>query len=588
MTASKRNRSRRVTVSTFLVFAVVAVFVARLVDVQVIRASTLTTDALGKRSIGETVSGDRGEILDADGTVLAGTVLRYDITAVPRFAAGATTTDSHGVTTTTSRSELVGKIAEATGGDAATMMTALTLDPTANYAVLVKGVGVDALNAVNALKISWVYPVRNSGRTYPRGAVAGNLVGFVGTDGAQAGLEYAYDSCLAGTDGTETYERGADGVKLPGSTVVSKKAVAGGTLMTTIDSDLQYLVQQSLATHAKELGAASATAVVVKVADGTLKAVADYPSVDPNDVDGTDANHLGSKAFTDLYEPGSTFKAMTAASLLDAGVATTASRATVPDHRYFPWGGVIGDAESHPVENLTLAGVLANSSNVGISLLGEKLTPKQRYEYMLKFGLGSTTDAKFPGEPTQALRPSSEWDHQTDYNSMFGQGVSATAIQTAGIYQTLANGGVRVPLSLVSGCRLPDGTVVDAPTTTGTRVVSRKAADDVVDMLENTIPEGTLRGMTPISGYNVAAKTGTAQVAKAGGGGYGSDFIISVAGIAPAEKPQYVVLVTFTKPTTKKTSFAASPAFREIISEVLETYRVRPSTTPRTDLPDTW
>ena len=588
MSQTVRSSRRRVTIAMVVVLALVLVFVVRLVDIQVVHANELSLQANDARSISTTTYGDRGEITDRNGTVLAGTVLRYNITAAPKYAVDHKVTAKDGTVSTETVKDDMAKVAAATGGDVDTMMAALEANKTADFAYLVKGVDVTAYRAVVKLGISYVYTERQTARTYPNGAVAGNLTGFVGTDGAQAGLELEYDKCLAGQNGSQTYERGADGVKLPGSTVTTTKAVAGGTLKTTLDENLQFLVQQDLATEAQKLGAVSATAVVMKSGDASLLAVADYPSVDPNDVSATNVANLGSKAFTDLYEPGSTFKGMTAASLIDAGLASPSTQATVPDRRVFSFGGSVSDAETHPVEHLTLAGVLADSSNVGITLLGDRMTPQKRYEYMLKFGLGRKTEVNFPGEPTAALKPASQWDAQTDENSMFGQGVAATAIQTASIYQTIANGGVREPVKLVESCTTSDGKVIDKPSTTGTRVVSKTAADDVVKMLENTIPEGTLKGLTPISGYNISAKTGTAQVADAPNGGYGSDYIVSVAGIAPSENPQYVVLVTFTKPTTLKTSFAAGPAFREIMSQVLENYRVTPSTTPAANIPDTW
>ncbi|AMM20722.1 hypothetical protein AX769_11935 [Frondihabitans sp. PAMC 28766] len=584
---STRSRRRRVSFVAAALLVVVAVFVVRLVDIQVVQADALNTDAVGKRSITTPVYGDRGKIVDTNGKVLADTVLRYDITAAPKFAQnGYSTTDASGKTVDYTIDQAVQQIAKATGGNAAAMLKALTANKDSLYANLQPGVDVNGYDAIEKLGISWLYPVRQTARTYPNGAVAGNLTGFLNSSGAQAGLEYEYNECLAGSDGSETYERGLDGVKLPGSTVTTKKAVDGGTLMTTIDEDLQYQMQQDLNEQVKALGATSGSVIVLKSSDGSILADADSDSVDPNDPGASKST--GAPTFQAQYEPGSVFKAMTAASLIDAGVASPASQAIVADRRTFSWGGVIGDAESHPVEHLTLAGILADSSNVGISYLGEKMSAQERYDYMLKFGLGKKSEVNFPQEVSGYLGNPKSWDKQTNYNSMFGQGVSATAIQVASIFQTLANGGVRMPVKLVKGCKLSNGTVIDTPSETGTRVVSQKAATDVVQMLENTIPEGTLKGMVPISGYNVSAKTGTAQIALPNGGGYGDDFVISVAGIAPSENPQYVVLVTFTKPTTLKTSFAAAPAFREIMSQVLETYRVKPSTVPATDLPDTW
>ncbi|MBE7163580.1 MAG: penicillin-binding protein 2, partial [Williamsia herbipolensis] len=316
----------------------------------------------------------------------------------------------------------------------------------------------------------------------------------------------------------------------------------------------------------------------------------DYPSVDPNDVDATtDRGAYGSRALTDTYEPGSTMKSAIAAALIDQGMASPTTQATVPYSRSFPWGGRITDAEFHDTEHLTLTGILRDSSNVGITELGERLTAQQRYDYMKKFGLFEPQSAiDFPGQPGMQYGDSPQWDQQTNINSMFGQGVSTTAMQIASVYQTLANHGVRVPLHIVDGCTTSDGKTIDAPDTQGTRVVSANAADQVVDMLQSVVTGGTLVSMKPISGYNVAAKTGTAEVAD-GANGYGSDRIISVAGMAPAEDPQYVVTVTFTKPGPgHRFSNSAAPAFRTLMSQVLEKYRVAPSTTEAKTYPSTW
>ncbi|MGY3260939.1 peptidoglycan D,D-transpeptidase FtsI family protein [Frigoribacterium sp. 2355] len=588
MKAAPRSRRLRATLAMALIIALVGVFVVRLADIQLVQAAELNEQSQNKREIVQTTYGDRGDITDVDGTVLAGSVTRYNITAAPAFATTAKVKGDDGTTTELTVDQVVERVAEITGGDAATMTEALTTDPEANFAYLVKGVDVDAFREVREMGVSWVYFQRQAARTYPNGAVAGNLTGFIGTDGPQAGLELSQDACLAGTDGSETYERGADGVQLPGSTVTTKKAVAGGTLRLTVDSDLQYMTQQALGEQAEAIGAESATAVVMKASDASLLAVADYPAVDPNDVNGTAVDDLGSKAFTYSYEPGSTFKAMTAAMLLDSGKADPATRATVPYSRTFPWGGEIHDATFHPTENLTLTGILRDSSNVGISLLGQALSAQQRHDYMVKFGLNDPTGVAFLGEPTTGIRPASQWDQQTSINTMFGQGVSTTAIHIASIYQTLANHGTRLPVNLVAGCTAPDGTVTDAPSAEGTSVVSPWAADTTVNMLEKVVSDGDLKDVLSIPGYRVAAKTGTAEVARSDGTGYGSDRIVSVAGIAPAENPQYVVVVTFTKPSTIKTSAAAAPTFNKIMSQVLEMYRVPPSTEPAPSLPETW
>jgi cell division protein FtsI (penicillin-binding protein 3) len=281
-------------------------------------------------------------------------------------------------------------------------------------------------------------------------------------------------------------------------------------------------------------------------------------------------------------------KALSASMLIDTGIANPTTPVTVPAAWTTPEGSKIHDAGFHAVEHLTLTGVLQQSSNVGISMLGIRVPEQVRYDYMQKFGLGQNTAVGFQGEEARGIPPLKNWDDQKKYDMLYGQGVSVTAMQLAGAYQAIANGGVRLPLTLVEGCTEPDGTVTELPPTTGVRVISDSSAKTVVNMLESVVTGGELGPVLRIPGYRVAAKSGTAQVALPNGGGYGNDMIVSLAGIAPAENPQYVVLVTYTKPAIMKSSAAAAPTFHKIMTQVLKTYRVPPSTTPSTSPPATW
>lgn len=587
---NSRKVKRRMTLAVFGLLAVISLFVGRLVDIQVVQADQLNKESADKRSIGLTTYGVRGDIVDTNGVALADSVERYDITASPKNSVSTTgtitrTIDDKKVVST--RDELIEELAAATGETAASIKASLDKDPDSDFAYVAKKTTLAVRTAVKALKIPWITTQMNADRTYPLGAVAGNLVGFIGTDGPQAGLELTADSCVASTNGTQTYERGADGVKLPGSTVTTKEAVNGGTLKLTIDSDFQWFVQQAIAEQADLIGADWATAVVVRVSDGHLMAVADYPSVDPNDVNGVDVGSLGSRAFSTPYEPGSTFKAMTAAMLIDAGKINQTTRVTAPPYLSVG-GGTIKDVFAHGTMQWTTTGVLINSSNIGISLLSEKLSAAKREKYMRAFGLGEKTAVDFNGESASPLRSSEDWDPITVKAVAFGQGVTATSVQVASIYQTLGNDGVKMPLTLVEGCEMPDGTVTDLPDTEGTQVVSKAAANDTVEMLENVVTQGSLTDALTIEGYNIAAKTGTAQVAKEDGTGYGSDRVVSVAGLISGDDPQYAVVVTYGNPTTIKTSAAAAPTFKKIMTQIIKTFRVTPSTESVPVLPETW
>lgn len=570
----------RISLAVLAIFAVVSVFVVRLVDIQVVQADELNAQSLSKRAQELVTYGVRGEIVDTNGAALASSVERYDINASPRSA--LTGPEVNGAVL-----EDLAKIAELTGQDATVMTASFMADPESDFLYLAKGVTLEVFQAVKELDIPWVYYDLRPSRTYPNGAIAGNLVGFIGTDGPQAGLEIGQDECLASENGSATYEKGEDGTRLPGSLVTTKEPKNGGTLRLTIDRDLQFYVQQRMAQAYSDLGAEWATAVVIRVSDGHLMAVADYPSVDPNNVDGVPNTALGSRAFSWAYEPGSTMKAVTAASLLDAGVVTPTSQVTAPGRLYLSDGGFIKDSFAHDDLRYTLTGALVFSSNTAVSLFSDSLSAQKRFDYMEAFGLNRETEVEFFGESEGLVHPASQWDERTNYAVQFGQGMTVTSVQMASIYQTLGNGGVRMPVTLVEACEWPDGTVTQLPSTEGTRVVSESAADQTVEMLEKVVTDGWASADLTIPGYRVAAKSGTAEVAD-DSGGYGDAAVISFAGMAPAEDPQYAVVVTAGIPTSVYSSGAIATTFHDVMAQTLTTFRVTPSTEPAPDIPLTW
>ncbi len=590
MIAVRRTR-RRLAVTVLLVTAILAAFFIRLVDIQVVRAGELAEQSEARRSIPQVLPGARGDIVDRNGVVLADTVYRYDITVSPRFVAPSTILDEEtDQRITRTVFEALTQLGAITGQDPAALQSLidaeLAADPDDDFAYLVRGVEADVYEAVRELRIPWVYFERQSARAYPNGQVAGNLVGFLGTDGPQTGLELSANECLQATDGTSTYERGADGVRLPGTTVVEQEPIDGGTLQLTIDSDVQWFAQQAIAEQGTAVGADWATALVVRVADGAIVAAADWPTVDPNDVNGTPVDNLGARSFTAPYEPGSTIKALTFAALLDEGVTTPLEKFTVPGRYATILNYTIGDAWAHGDLPLTTAGILMNSSNVGTSMVVERTSLEQRAEMLTRYGLGEPTAVGFLGEEGGTIRDPASIDGHSAFTQMFGQGMTATSAQVASAYQAIANGGVHMPLTLVAGCTRADGTTTMQPSGEGERILSEEAADTTVQILESVVTDGFLSSQLSIPGYRVAAKTGTAEVAE--NGRYGGQRIVSLAGIAPADDPQFVVVVTLARPDTMKTSAAAAPTFRSIMTQVLKTFRVPPSTQPPPRLPLTW
>ena len=326
-----------------------------------------------------------------------------------------------------------------------------------------------------------------------------------------------------------------------------------------------------------------------QVKTGKLLAVADYPSVDPNNVNATastDTAALGSRAFTAPFEPGSTFKSVTTAALLDQGLVTPTTHVVAPYRLITKSGANVNDSEVHGDWDLTTTGVLIQSSNTGMSKLGLRMSDATRYAYLKKFGFGTPTAVHFGAEASGDLGANApDWDAQSELATMFGQGLTATSVQMASAYATLANGGVKVPVSLVAKCTSASGTVTEVPQRSTKRVVSAKAAGETVEMLENVATQGWLAQYVKIPGYRVAIKTGTAQESN-GDGGYSSEFLVSVVGLAPANDPQYVVYVNLDSPVKMNTSQATAPIFQKVMARVLQQQAVPPSKSTSPHLPE--
>lgn len=574
-----RSTRARVAFVILTIVVLTGVFMVRLVDLQIVQAETLNAEADTKRTLTRVTYGTRGDIVDTKGAVLADSVERFDIVISPR------------VTLLRENASVVvledlTKITDIIGGDPDELLAMILDNPESDFEYLAKGITLEQYQTVGELGITWLYYELSPERSYPNGEIAGNLVGFIGTDGPQAGVELTMDECLAGQDVEASYARGEDGVALPGSAVESIEPQDGGTLALSIDRDLQFYVQQRMAQTAESLGATWATGVVMRVSDAHLLAVSDWPTVDPNNVDLAERGALGSRAFSTPYEPGSTVKALTAASLIDAGVANQKTQVVSPYALELTnGGGTISDSFYHEDQQLTLAGALVESSNTAIAQYTDLLDAASRHDYLQKFGLGEATGIGFNGESSGTLYEAKDWDARTNYAVQFGQGLSTTSIQMASAYQALGNDGVRLPPVLVEGCTWPDGTVTDTPSTEGTRVISETAADQTLQMMEMVYSSSGSAPNLQIPGYRVAVKSGTAQVAE--NGAYGSNVVISYAGLAPADDPEYIVIATAGIPDSIYSGAIAS-TFRDIMAQTLTTYRVTPSNTSGPDLPLRW
>ena len=577
-----RSLSRRLGVFALILVAMVVGLGIRLVDFQVVRAAEIREESFNSRSITQTLPALRGQIRDSSGQVLARTVFRYDVNAAPKNV-GSVFKTVDGVRTERTVEQIVAELAPLI--ELSTQELTLLLAGDSEYSSLAKKVDAETYNAIRELSIPWIYFDAFADRLYPNGAVAGNVIGFVGSDGAPlAGLERQYNTCLAGIDGQETFERSAEGVRIPTSNVTTQPTQNGGTLNLAIDANLQFFAQQVLADTVNNLGAQWASAVVVEVETGKLLAAAEAPSVDPNDPAASDANNRGSKIFQAAFEPGSIMKALTSAMVLDTKTANAYDTVRAPDYMKLDFaGGWIKDSFGHEPFNLTLGGVLRYSSNTGMSSFGVKIDKETRYNYLQKFGFGSVSPLRFEGESSGILHNYKDWDKMTNYATTYGQGISVTGIQMAYAYQAMANEGVRLDPILVENCTADDGSIIYQPKQNATRVVSKETAKLNLNLMEKVVEFGGVGRNAQIDGYRVAGKSGTAQIKD--GSGYGSQFAISFYGLAPAENPKFIVGITIYKAVGVSNSLQATFPFKAIMQQALKTYRVPPSTTKSPDLP---
>jgi cell division protein FtsI (penicillin-binding protein 3) len=589
-TRSTRSPRRRTVVALAVVLAVLAGFIVRLVDIQVVNADDHIADSM-EVALGatRTLYGTRGEIVDESGQTLAGSILLYDGVLDPKNVGPLTREDENGERVVVPWKDVAAEIGAITGQTAEEVQKivadALAEDPDSQFAYLERGLTTEQYRALVDIGAPFLTFDQHPARTYPDGAVAGNLVGFMGTDGVPlAGIEKSQNDCLLATNGAVSFQKGKDGVVIPG-TEVQQPAVDGGTLQLTINRDLQWYLQQLIAEQVQDMAAQSGSIMVVEVETGKIRAAAEYPTVDPNNVDASADADRGSRIFRDWFEPGSTFKALTAATVIDAGGQSPMSTVTVSGDETFANGARVTDSFSHPAYLYTLAGVLIDSSNAGISRFSETVGAETRVDYLTRFGIGQGSAIGFEGEQVGLLRPASEWDNQTLYNTAYGQGLTTTVPELVGAYDAIANDGVRMPLSIVEACTKADGTVVTPALPEPTRVLSESTSAQVRDMLENVFLQANYAEAVEIPGYRVAGKTGTGEKSDGNGGYKRGVYYTTLIGFAPADDPKYIVVVTLDEPTTVTSSAANAPAFQKAMTQVLKTYRVMPATTAPALLP---
>ncbi|HHT90267.1 MAG: penicillin-binding transpeptidase domain-containing protein [Bacillota bacterium] len=451
---------------------------------------------------------------------------------------------------------------------------------------LARGLSVDAAEAVRALGLSGIRVVERPQRYYPQGSLASHVLGFAGSDNqGLEGIEYYYDEVLRGIPGRLSVERDATQRSIPGGDSEFIPPEAGYDVVLTIDSVIQYIAE----THIQEAAASSHSdrglVLVMDPNTGEILANAIYPTFDPNYYQEFSADRRRNVAVTDQYEPGSTFKFVTAAASLDLGLAYNERRFT-SDAFWEIGGGRIRNSDGRVFGNISFLEAMERSDNITFAKLSAEMGPERFHPYIRGFGFGERSGVDFPGEITGMVASPSRSGQALQWANMgFGQGIAVTPLQLLNAVCSIANGGSLMKPYYVREIRDTQGKLVEQflpevrkhPVGVGT-------AMEVSQLLRSVVVNGN-GNRAEVTGYYVAGKTGTAEVPK--GGVYGEERIASFVGFAPVDNPVVAILVILYNPKVESPygGVLAAPVFSRIMEESLEYLDVKRREEGRQRLP---
>ncbi|MBA0048406.1 penicillin-binding protein 2 [Mycobacterium sp. NPDC050853] len=609
-TAGFAFRHRTGNIIIFLTLAIAAI---QLFTLQGPRAAGLRAEASGQLKVTETEKALRGTIVDRAGNKLAFTIEARALTFQPKKireqlakaweksqmtlkdpgksdADKAAAAKIRAVEPERRLQDIAAGVSAKLGNkpDAKSLLKKLRSDD--NFVYLARS--VDPAIAAEIIKeFPEVGAERQDIRQYPGGSLAANIVGSIDWEGyGLLGLEDSLDSALAGKDGALTYDRGSDGAVIPGSYRDRHDAVNGSTVELTLDNDIQYYVQQQVQ-QAKDLsGARNVSAVVLDTKTGEVLAMANDNTFDPSQNLGKQGDReMGNLSVSSPFEPGSVNKIITASAVIENDLSNPDEVLQVPGS--INMGGVtVRDAWVHGTMQYTTTGVFGKSSNVGTLMLAQRVGPERFMDLVDKFGLGQRTGVGLPGESEGLVPPIEQWSGSTFSNLPIGQGLSMTLLQMAGMYQTIANDGVRIPPRIVKSVTAPDGTRKEEPRPQPVQVVNAGTARTVRNMLRAVLqpdPRGIQNGTGApgaVEGYQLSGKTGTAQQINPACACYFDDvYWITFAGIATTDDPRYVVGIMMNAPhraADGRPGNTAAPLFHNITSWLMRRQNVPLSPDP--------
>jgi cell division protein FtsI (penicillin-binding protein 3) len=513
---------------------------------QGVQGSKLASEAVSQQTESIPLPSLRGDVLDRHGNPLAASEDAATIFAVPSEVRNpALAAKQLAPLLGLSESEVLGDVTAES-----------------SYSPLARKVDLPTAHRVERLGLAGIGEDPDSRRTYPQGDLAPQVVGVVGAeDEGRTGLERSENSVLEGEDGERRMTIDAKGEPIRVET--AHEAVDGEDVKLTLDSAIEQKTEQVLAEVGETYAPKGATAIVMDPRSSQILAMANWPPVDPTDLSSASPEDLINRATGFTYEPGSTFKAFTVSAALEEKRVTPETTFTLPPQLQVA-DRTIEDAEARPTVTLSVAQILAQSSNVGAVTIGLEIGSQRFSRWIERFGFGKPTGVQFPAEEQGIVPALDEYSGSTMGNLPMGQGLAVTPMQMMAGYQAIANGGVLRRPQLVEEA---GGEPVHEPT--GHRVIEAGVAAQVREMLEGVLEAGGTASAVSVPGYTLAGKTGTAQVAE--DGTYSeTKYVASFIGFAPARNPQLLVGVVVDQPQGDiYGGSVAAPAFGKIAAFAL-------------------
>lgn len=572
MTA-KNNLTNRYNILGILVVIMAIAILWRMFEKQVVEHGKYVALAIGQQRFETTEIAQRGTVYVHDTIEGADSLypLAFDVKTYALWVVPKQVVDRDG--TSSSLSEL-------SGIDKKTIFDAINNDKL-YIPPLKKGMDFDQADQIKQKKILGVFVMPESSRLYPEKSLASQLLGFVNTEGkGNYGFEGHYDRELQGTSGETVGEKDTLGRVI--NLLDEKDSKDGTSYVLTLDRSVQYYAEKKLKEAIPKYQAESGSVVIMDIKTGGIIAMASTPDFDPNnyrEVAKENSSYFVNPAIAYLYEPGSIMKPITMAGALDSGSVTSDTTETFGNYTVVD-GYEIHTAEDKAFGTENMAQILQNSDNVGMVWVSEKEGKDNIYKYLNDFNLLDKTNIDLDSEATGYVPPFKQWKDINRSTIAFGQGISVTPLAMVAAYAAIANGGAYIYPHVVDKIIQSDGKEISVEKKTGKQVVKKENAQQVADMLVSVIKSGHGK-KAAVPGYDLAGKTGTAQIPKASGGYEENIYNHSFMGFGPANDPRFVMLVKLDKP--KAALYAestAAPVWGDIASFLINYYYKLPPTSP--------